>query len=74
MAQYTDEEWAERVSVNDYPEPVRRAIRRVYESYPKDCMPKGICDPAYIMNILAFELGFGDGQGNFWFPAQEDNK
>ena len=26
---------------------------------------RGICDPAYIANVIAFELGLGDGQGNF---------
>lgn len=26
---------------------------------------KGICDPMYIANVIAFELGAGDGQGHF---------
>lgn len=40
------------------------AIKRVYESYPKKCMPYGICDMAYIINIITHELGIGDGKGN----------
>jgi hypothetical protein len=47
------------------PKRVKRAIMRIYNSYPEDCMPKGICDPMYIMNVIAFELGIGDGKGNF---------
>jgi hypothetical protein len=27
---------------------------------------KGICDPMYIANVIAFELGAGDGQGSFF--------
>jgi hypothetical protein len=26
---------------------------------------RGICDPMYIANVAAFELGIGDGCGNF---------
>lgn len=26
---------------------------------------KGICDPIYISNVIAFESNSGDGQGNF---------
>jgi len=51
------------------PEKVKQAIMRVYSSYPADCMPKGICDPMYIMNVICHELGIGDGQGNFNIPG-----
>lgn len=61
---YDNEYWKERFN-DKTPEPVKRAIMRVYNAYPKDCMPQGICDPMYIMNVIAHELGIGDGQGNF---------
>ena len=51
------------------PEKVKQAIMRVYSSYPKDCMPQGICDPMYIMNVICHELGIGGGQGNFNIPG-----
>jgi len=52
--------------VNKLPENWQRAIKRVYRSYPKDCLPQGLCDPVYICNTIALELGIGDGQGNFY--------
>jgi hypothetical protein len=48
-----------------------KAIKRVYNSFPRECMPKGICDPMYIMNVIAFELGIGDGRGNFNLPKEK---
>jgi hypothetical protein len=65
---YDNQYWEDRFILKGYPElpeKVKRAIKRVYEAYPKECMPQGLCDPAYIMNIICFELGIGDGQGNF---------
>jgi len=56
--------WDKRLSGNE-PEKVKNAIKRIYSAYPDDCMPQGICDPMYIMNIICLELGIGDGQGNF---------
>lgn len=61
--QYTAEYWDKRLS--DEPEPIKRAIKKVYNSYPADCLPQGVCDPMYIMNTIALELGIGDGKGNF---------
>ena len=62
---YTEEYWDKRLagikSIN-----VKNAIKKVYESYPKECMPQGICDPLYIMNTIALEIGIGDGKGNFY--------
>jgi len=61
---YTKEYWDKRLEgVNN--NKVKTAIKRIFESYPEECMPQGICDPMYIMNVLCFELGIGDGQGNF---------
>ena len=58
--QYTEEYWNKRLSSE--PDKVKNAIKRIYEAYPKECMPQGICDPMYIINVIAFELGIGDGQ------------
>ncbi len=60
---YTNEYWNERLS--GAPEEVKTAIKKVYGSYPKECLPQGTSDPMYIMNVIAFELGIGDGKGNF---------
>ena len=61
---YTDKYWNDRLS-DDIPEKVKKAIKRVYSSYPPECLPQGLSDPMYIMNVIALELGIGDGQGNF---------
>ncbi|TXH41080.1 MAG: hypothetical protein E6Q97_38265 [Desulfurellales bacterium] len=65
---FGDEEfWEQRIPAGT-PEKVQNAIRRIYSSYPKDCLPQGVCDPMWIMNIICLELGIGDGQGNFHLP------
>ena len=43
----------------------KKAIEKVYLSYPQKCMPMGICDMAYIVNTLSHELGLSDGKGMF---------
>jgi len=43
------------------PADLRRVSERIVRSYGI----RGICDPAYIANIIAFELGRGDGMSNF---------
>ena len=43
----------------------QNAIKHIYGSYPKECLPQGICDPMYICNVMALELGLGDGRSNF---------
>ncbi|MBU0963213.1 MAG: hypothetical protein KKD48_04895 [Nanoarchaeota archaeon] len=48
------------------PETHKTAIIRIYESYPIELMPNGICDPVYILNIFCKELGIGDGKSNFY--------
>ena len=60
----TQEYWDKRFFGNE-PEKVKNAIKRVYEAYCPEDLPQGICDPMYIMNVICFELGVGDGQGNF---------
>ena len=61
---YSAEYWGKRIDDN-VPTRVKNAITRIYESYPRECMPQGLSDPMYIMNIIALELGIGDGHGAF---------
>lgn len=67
---YDEKYWEDRFDYMSVPVPdkVKKAIKRVYESYPVGCLPQGICDPLYIMNAIALELGVGDGKGNFFLP------
>ena len=46
---------------HNVPENLKRLSARLCRSYGI----KGICDPMYIANIIALELGIGDGQSNF---------
>lgn len=43
------------------PPKLRRLAERLCRSYGI----RGICDPAYIANVIAVELGLGDGMSNF---------
>lgn len=61
-------DWATEVferdgTVEHVPVEMRRALTRLWSSYPN--MPRGTSDPMYMANVLAFEMGFGDGLGNF---------
>lgn len=58
-------EWWKETKIDELPEKWQRAIKRLYAAYPIECLPKGISDPTYICNIIALEIGAGDGQGNF---------
>jgi len=71
---YSDEYWKARLEDigPKVPERVKMAIKRVYSAYPVDCLPQGLCDPMYIMNVICNELGVGDGQGNFNLPDKND--
>lgn len=40
-------------------------LRDFSESFMKKYGVKGICDPMYIVNVTAFELGCGNGRGEF---------
>lgn len=44
------------------PADIRRIAERITRSYGL----RGICDPAYIANIIAFEMGRGDGMSTFY--------
>lgn len=43
------------------PDNIKRLSTRLCRSYGIN----GICDPMYIANVIAYELGMGDGSGNF---------
>lgn len=45
--------------------PVPADIRRLSERICRSYGIRGICDPAYIANIIAVELGRGDGLSHF---------
>jgi len=48
-------------------------LRRLAERFCRDFGVCGICDPMYIVNVAAFELGMGDGLSNFrlaWIAPQ----
>ena len=44
-----------------HPEELKKACERICDTYGIS----GVCDPAYIGNVIAKELGFGDGENNF---------
>lgn len=46
---------------HEVPLAIRRLSTRICRSYGIN----GICDPMYIANVIALELGLGDGQSNF---------
>ena len=64
IPEYNQEYWDKRLDDN-IPEKVKTAIKRIYNSFPKEEMPQGLCDPMYIMNVICYELGIGDGKSNF---------
>lgn len=45
----------------DVPKDLRRLSERLCRSYGI----RGCCDPMYIANVIAVELGLGDGYSNF---------
>lgn len=40
-------------------------LREISEKICKEFNIKGICDPMYICNVIAYESNIGDGDGNF---------
>jgi hypothetical protein len=40
---------------------LRKASERICQAYSI----QGICDPGYIANVIAVELGLGDGRSHF---------
>ena len=58
-----DKDWFDRCfeTQTNTPPNLRRLAERLCRSYGI----RGLCDPAYIANVIAVELGLGDGLGNF---------
>jgi hypothetical protein len=65
--EWFDEAFTNPVTREPYPIPanLRKLAERVCHSYGIS----GICDPMYVANVSAFELGLGDGQSNFGDPS-----
>lgn len=49
-------------------------IRHFSEGFCKQFGVAGICDPAYVANVCAFELGRGDGRGEFFSASMENQE
>ena len=58
----TKEFFDEAFKEMDIPEGLRKASERICQAYSI----KGICDPGYIANVIAVEMGMGDGKSNFY--------
>lgn len=56
---FTDSVTRQPVAV---PDGIRKLSERICRSYGIG----GICDPMYLANIIAVELGLGDGYSNFY--------
>ena len=68
QANEADRKWFEDCFTNPVtekpytvPEDIKRLATRICRSYGI----RGVCDPMYIANVVAVELGRGDGQSNF---------
>lgn len=61
---WLDEAFTNPVTGQPYnvPDDIRRAAERVVMAYGI----RGLSDPMYIANVIAVELGRGDGHGGFW--------
>ena len=66
---YSEKYWNDRFNGSE-PDRVKKAIKRIYTAYPKECMPQGLSDPMYIMNVICLELGVGDGKGTFYVDTK----
>lgn len=54
----------------EIPADLKRLAIRLCRSYGIG----GICDPMYVANIIAFELGLGDGLSHFNAPKTKEGK
>jgi hypothetical protein len=52
---WTDLAWAREHLDMDTPVGIRRAVCRIFSSY-RTTMPRGLCDPQYIANVIAAEV------------------
>lgn len=51
--------------VTSQPYDISPKLRRISERLCRSYGIRGSCDPMYIANIIAFELGLGNGQSHF---------
>ena len=56
-------EWFEEAFTNESPVPL--PLRKASERMCREFNICGVCDPMYIANIAALELGIGDGRSHF---------
>lgn len=56
-------EWFDEAFANSSPLPPQ--LRNMAERMCREFNIRGICDPMYIANVAAFELGMGDGRSSF---------
>lgn len=47
-----DEKEMEKFDMKGVPSIWKEAIRAVYRCYPAKCLPQGICDMAYMANVM----------------------
>lgn len=61
---FFDQAFTDPVTRKPYqiPPKLRELSSRLCRSYGI----RGQCDPMYIANVIAFELGMGDGKGHFY--------
>lgn len=56
----------------DLPPGLKEALIHLFTVYPN--MPGGLCDPMYFANVIARNMGFGDGASNFHHNLQREYK
>jgi hypothetical protein len=68
--QWFDEAFRNQVTRKPYevPAKLRAVVERICTAYDI----KGIADPMYIANIIAYELGLGDGEGHFTTTTKKE--
>ncbi len=59
--------WFDETFVNVRPVPPQ--LRKMSERMCRTYHIRGVCDPMYIANVAAFELGVGTGSGTFFTNA-----
>ena len=68
MSERTRDVWFDDKFGEGTPENLRRLTERLCRAYG---ITRGICDPMYIANVIASELGLGDGHGHFTADAHD---
>ena len=68
MSETFSKQWFDEAfssAVNNQPYDVPANLRRLAERICRSYGIRGVCDPMYIANVAAFELGLGDGYSRF---------